>query len=274
MKHNLVFYYSGSDRSGFQNDYEFALAFIMSHHSFISALGGWKGKICLVTDKSGVELIVNQFGLHFDEVTVIEDSFSMRFSAMKKYGFNPFIIIDIGTFLLKTFPIKALRGQLFCDYFVRNNPIDLRAFDRCAGFLRENDLVELIKRTPDSIWSLETGIVGQDGLGRWWDYSSIAEHLILNHGSVMEATDNQFHFKRMIENILPYYYFKDREWGVEQVIDRNKETDFEYFHHQVVNFNFIRLFGKSKQNPFLIEAVEKFVKRYYPESYTKIKHLK
>lgn len=273
-KHNLVYSYFGDDRNGFENDYTFALSFIMSHHSFTSALGVWRGKTCLVTNQAGKELIVDRMELYFDEVTILEKSVFSKISAMRKYCMMAFIHVDMDTYLLKTFPIRTLRGQLFCDYIVRNNPIDVKAFERCVLILKENPLIEEIKRNKDSIWSIENGVVGQDGFGRWLEYLDFAEDLIGKHMGLIEATDNREQFKRLIENILPYYFFKDRGIDFEVVINRNKDTEFEMFHHQVTNFNFIRLFGSSKKNPFLIDAVEKFVRNYYHDSYMKVEYLK
>lgn len=274
-KYNLVFSYSAADQIGFESDYAFALSFIMSHHSFMSALGTWRRKTCLVTDEGGKNLIVNKFGLYFDEVTVLDSPYSMKISAMKKYAMNAFIHVDWDTYLLKTFPIRTLSSQLFCDYLVRNNPIDIKAVNQCRHHLYEPDaLVQSVIDKTNSLWSIENGVVGQDGFGRWWEYTQYVEQLIEKHKALIELSDNKPYFKRFLENVLPYYYFRERGVEFDVVIDRNKETEFEYFHHQVANFNFIRLFGESKRNPFLVEAIEKFVRKYYPESHIKIADLK
>lgn len=273
-KYNLVYSYFGGDRNGFNTNYHFALSLIMSHHSFTSALGYNKNKTVLVTDEVGKVLIIDRMGLHFDEVKLIDETFSLKLTAIREYVMEGGLVhVDLDTYLLKTFPIRVFNAPIFCDYIIRNNPIDVEAWKQCYSKLWYKDRL-LNEINEENVWSIETGVLGCDKMGYLLEYCDYAKYIYNQNRYFIESGENLNNFKRVLENILPYYYFRDRNREIEVVVDRNKETESEMFQHQLSNLNFIRMYGNSKKNPFLLQAIEKFVCKYYPESYVKIVSLK
>lgn len=263
--HTLVYSYFGED-IGFKNDYVLALSFILSHHSFIAALGDKKAKVQLITDADGKEFIVNKLGICFDDVKIIDKPMDNKIQILDKISDRHFVYIDIDTYLLKTFPIRVFGSDVFCTYIQRNNKSDVDAFNAAYLCLDESDVLMTEIRGYDSIWSIDSSIIGSGSspFSFWKQYSEYSKKIKFNKNN--EAV------KIVIENVLPYYFFRHICVELDVIVDRNKETEFEMFHHQLANLNLIRLSGKT--NPFMIEAIEKFVKNYYPDSYKKIEGLK
>ena len=275
-KYNLIFSYFDGDRNGFENDYVFALSLIMSHHSFTAALGHRKNKTVLVTDVAGKELIVDKMGLYFDEVKLIDNAYVLKLTAIREYVMEGCLIhVDWDTYLLKTFPVRVFDTPIFCDYIQRNNPIDVEAWNECySKFWYKDLLIEEVNSHRDSLWSIESGVLGQDKMGYWLEYCDYARYVFNQNRFFIESPENLIKLRRVLENVLPYYFFKERNREIGVLIDRNKETESEMFQHQLSNLNFIRLYGNSKRNSFLLQAIEKFVRKYYSDSYDKIVSLR
>jgi hypothetical protein len=268
IPYNLVYSYLGDDLKGFENEYAFALSSILSHHSFISGLGEYRNKTQLITDEAGKIRMIDKFGLHFDEVIVVDKTTNA--AEQRKLFDSALVYVEQDTYLLKTFPIRVFNSYLFCDYIMRNNPIDVEVVKKLIPNLDyRDDLIDRVYECRDNLWSIETGIVGQNVYGYWREYYDYASYVVQENPNWINRD-----LKRFMENVLPFYYFKQRNITFDVIIDRNKETEFEMFHHQVSNLNYIRLYGESKRNPFLINAIEKLVRNNYPESYDKIGKLK
>lgn len=257
-KYDIVYSYFEEEDHGFKSDYEFALSFVLSHHTFISALSS---NMRLLTLHTNVKDFFLKDVLHFDSIEAPAYNFT-----------KPTIKIEPDTYIFKTFPSRVFNAPVFYDYVLRNNPEDVYAFNKCKQHIPSKDpIYQLIN--PDNVWSVECGVFG----GQPDILNELQKYLVQFAGdnyAVMKYSGNLPAFKRLIDNILPYYFFREKGYNMDVLINRDKDTEPEFFRHQMKNYNYVRLYGNSKKNPFMIEAVEKFVSRNYPYSYDKIKRLK
>lgn len=259
-KYDIVYSYFENEDHGFRSDYEFALSFILSHHTFISALASNMRLMILHTNAKNFFL---KDVLHFDSIEAPAKNFT-----------KPTIKIESDTYLFKTFPSRVFNSPVFYDYVLRNNPEDVEAFKKCKQHISFKDpIYQSILKNADSIWSVECGVFGGqpdilNELQKYLNEFATDNFALIKHTGTLPA------FKRLIENILPYYFFKEKGYNLDVLVNRDKETEPDLFRHQMKNYNYVRLYGDSKKNPFMIEAVEKFVSHNYPYSYDKIKRLK
>ena len=279
---NVIYSYSSkSNYGGYNNKYLMGLSIIASHHSFISAMKHLNIKLNLLTDDEGKNFLVDVCGLWFDNVDLLFNSVTDHFAVTQLYAYQQpndekIIHVNLDTFLFTTFPISILKSKIFCDYIVRNNAIDRVAFQYCRNHITyKDDIYMAIEESyyrNDTIWSMETGVFGGSYTRLINDYSLNALNFFQRNKFFQNT--NMPIIMRLVENIYAYAFFKHHNIIVDTLIDRTKETEPDMFYHKLEQLNYIRLYGQSKQNTFLIDALEKLVKNYYPESYLKIKHLK
>ncbi len=239
----------------------------------------------LVTDTWGYELLVEQLGLPFDEVTLSLNGIADRQPAWwalgKLYAYReqnePFLHIDNDVFLWPGFPADGLSGEI-----VAQNPEHAPTSD--AGYYRPSTFAAALRSTGGFLprelagyidgfgdAALCTGVVGGVDVPLIRRYADLAIRLV-------ESAENQVAWHRLasLEDynlIIEQYLLGALCWGgakvdVQCVFGSQHDTFSEEFPRKQ---RYTHLIASAKSDPRYMQWLAERVRRDFPDDFETVR---
>lgn len=274
-------FWSGNSRD-FTNNYGWYsykynwMSWLLSCHQLVK----FHKDVELYTDRFGYEILITKLQLPYTKVHVVLDDLNdyhkdlWAISKIKVYEMQnePFLHIDGDVFVWESLFDKFKNS----DILTQNLEITADCYVKMWNEISPNlsympiEIENYHKDTTN--FACNMGIVGGNDLNFFKEYAKISIDFVDQNASAVPKI-NCLNFNLFFEQILFYQFAKIQNKKVNYLFDEvYKDGEYIGFaeFHEVPDKTYLHLLGVYKRNPAVCKAMEVYIMKNYPESYSKI----
>jgi hypothetical protein len=252
------------------------LSWLLSCHQLIK----FHKDVELYTDRFGYEILITKLQLPYTKVHVVLDD-------LNDYQKDLWAISKIKVYQMQNEPFLHIDGDVFvweslADKFKNSAVVtqNLEAAADCYGKMWNEIAPNLLYmpieienyHTHTSNFACNMGVAGGNDIDFFKEYARISIDFVDKNRSAW-SNINCLNFNLFFEQILFYQVAKIQNKEINFLFDEVYE-DGEYVgfaeFEEVPDKTYLHLLGVYKRNPVVCKAMEVYIMKNYPESYSKI----
>ena len=252
------------------------LSWILSCHQLVKH----HKEVELYTDRFGYEILITKLQLPYTKVHIVLDE-------LNYYNRNLWAVAKVRTFQLQTEPFLHIDGDVFVweslnDKFNNSNLIT-QNIEVATEYYRERwktifpQLSFLPTEMKDynenkSNFACNMGIIGGKNLDFFKEYTQKSLDFVDKNNLDFEDID-ALNFNIFFEQVLFYELAKLNKQKIDfQFSEISLDNDYKGFgdFDKVPNKKYLHLLGVYKRSPTVCKAMEIYIMKHYPESYSKL----
>lgn len=252
------------------------LSWALSCHQLIK----FHKEVELYTDRFGYEILIKKLQLPYTKVHVVLDDLNeyhkdlWAISKIKVYEMQdePFLHVDGDVFVWESLTNKFENAALLTQNLESTAASYIKQWNEIAPHLVYMPAeIENYHKHPNN-FACNMGVVGGNDSSFFKEYAKTSIDFVDKNRNAFSKI-NCLNYNLFFEQILFYQSAKIKDIKVDFLFDETYK-DGEYFgfaeFHEVPEKKYLHLLGVYKRNPFVCKAMEVYVMKNYPESYSKI----
>ncbi|MBE8728230.1 DUF6734 family protein [Flavobacterium hungaricum] len=252
------------------------LSWLLSCHQLVK----FHKDVELYTDRFGYEILIKKLQLPYTKVHVILDDLNeyhkdlWAVSKIKVYEMQeePFLHVDGDVFVWDSLTDKFKNAAVLTQNLEITAASYIKKWNEISPHLVYLPLeMENYHKNPNN-FACNMGVAGGNDIQFFKEYAQKSIDFVDKNRSAFSKI-NCLSFNLFFEQILFYQFAAIKEVKVDFLFDQ-VYNDGEYFgfaeFHEVPQKSYLHLLGVYKRNPFVCKAMEVYIMKNYPESYSKI----
>lgn len=255
------------------------MSWLLSCHQLVK----YHKEVELYTDRFGYEILITKLQLPYTKVHVILDDLNdyhkdlWAISKIKVYEMQnePFLHIDGDVFVWNSLEDKFKNAALITQNLEITADCYIKMWNEISPNLSYMpiEIENYHKHTKN--FACNMGVVGGNDIDFFKEYTKRSIDFVdKNRSSLPES--NFHNFNLFFEQVLFYQLAKIQNKEInflfDEVYDDGEYTGFAEF-QEVPDKTYLHLLGVYKRNPNVCKAMEVYIMKNYPESYSKITRL-
>lgn len=255
------------------------MSWLLSCHQLVK----YHKEVELYTDRFGYEILITKLQLPYTKVHVILDDLNdyhkdlWAISKIKVYEMQnePFLHIDGDVFVWNSLEDKFKNAALITQNLEITADCYIKMWNEISPNLSYMpiEIENYHKYTKN--FACNMGVVGGNDIDFFKEYTKRSIDFVDKNRSSLP--ENNFHnFNLFFEQILFYQLAKienkEIKFLFDEVFDDGEYIGFAEF-QEVPDKTYLHLLGVYKRNPHVCKAMEVYIMKNYPESYSKIARL-
>lgn len=255
------------------------LSWVLSCHQLVK----FHEEVELYTDRFGYEILIEKLQLPYTKVHVVLDDLNgyhkdlWAVSKIKVYEMQnePFLHVDGDVFVWESLTNKFKNTALLTQNLEITAASYIKMWDEISPNLvyMPTEMENYHKQLNN--FACNMGVVGGNDISFFKEYAKTSIDFVDKNRSAFSKI-NCLNFNLFFEQILFYQLAENKEIEVDFLFDEIY-NDGEYFgfaeFHEVPDKTYLHLLGVYKRNPFVCKAMEVYIMKNYPESYSKVTSL-
>lgn len=252
------------------------MSWILSCHQLVK----FHKDVELYTDRFGYEILITKLQLPYTKVHLVLDDLNgyhkdlWAISKIKVYQMQnePFLHIDGDVFVWDSLADKFKNTAVLTQNLEITSDFYVKMWNEISPELLYMPVeIEHYHNHPNN-FACNMGVVGGNDINFFKEYSERSIDFVDKNINASSKI-NCLNFNLFFEQILFYQFAKNKDIEVkflfDEIYDDGEYVGFAEF-HEVPDKKYLHLLGAYKRNPAVCKAMEVYIMKNYPESYSKI----
>jgi hypothetical protein len=235
------------------------------------------GQVNLVCNAYGKSFMLEELGLPFDQIDLIEheeselNDFVWSIYKLHSYAIQkePFVHIDTDFFLFEKPPQDYLNADIFAQNLEINHPVYTNV--RTKSIELGLKLPANIADAQNPAVALNVGIIGGQNVSFFKDFYALAQGILDDNGHLLEQNaEDLYFFYLFLEQHILYEAIKLQNIDIRTLI----KPSFKVAYDHITSFKtgdiprpYVHLMGNFKQNPSSVATMHQALQDLWPEQY-------